>query len=174
MRTYKEFLWLSSSDPRCVLFSLPSLLLPWRRAIRAMCLLLRLPSWPGFGRTSECTNKPVEWIISTHHQQSIDRENRLVMTWDRNLKKYRVWRFETLDPLPPESTEGEIRFSDDEMIMEWKGPNAAVRGIDVKFYRNRVRLTGEAPPVVFPCVLCVLCGSQCGSCATRSPLQSCR
>jgi hypothetical protein len=85
----------------------------------------------------------VEWIINTHHQQAIDRENRLIMTWDRNLKKYRIWRFETLDPLPPEGTEGEVRFSGEELIMEWKGPKDPVRGMDVKFYRNRVRFTGK-------------------------------
>lgn len=83
----------------------------------------------------------VEWIIHTHHEQAIDRENRLIMTWDRDLKKYRVWRFETLDPLPPEVAEGEVRFAGDEMIMEWKGPAEPIRGMAVKFYRNRVRLT---------------------------------
>ena len=85
----------------------------------------------------------VEWIIHTHHQQAIDRENRLIMTWDRNLKKYRAWRFETLDPLPPEVAEGEVRFTGEEMIMEWKGPAEPFRGMAVKFYRNRIRLTGK-------------------------------
>lgn len=105
--------------------------------------------WRGLAFSGTIEVKPavkgwyVEWIISTHHQQSIDRENRLIMTWDRNLKKYRVWRFETLDPLPPEATEGEVRFSGEELIMEWKGPKEPVRGMDVKFYRNRVRFTGK-------------------------------
>jgi hypothetical protein len=105
--------------------------------------------WRGLAFSGTIEIKPavkgwyVEWIISTHHQQSIDRENRLLMTWDRNLKKYRVWRFETLDPLPTESTEGEIRFSGDELIMEWKGSKEPVRGMVVKFYRNRVRFTAK-------------------------------
>ncbi len=47
----------------------------------------------------------------------IDREFRTLTTWDKNAKKFRMWRFQTL---PPEkSNEGEIRFDGDEMITEW-------------------------------------------------------
>ena len=101
-------------------------------------------AWSGTLEVKPAVNRwYVEWIIRTHYQQSIDRENRLIMTWDRKLGKYRIWRFETLDPLPPEVSEGEARFAGEELIMEWKGPATPIQGMDVKFYRNRVRFTAK-------------------------------
>lgn len=47
------------------------------------------------------------------------------MTWDEALGRYRVWRFNTLPPQPPESVEGEARFMGDTLVMEWddmRGP----------------------------------------------------
>jgi hypothetical protein len=49
--------------------------------------------------------------------EGIDREFRTLTTWDKNAKKFRMWRFQTL---PAEkSNEGEVRFEGNEMITEW-------------------------------------------------------
>ena len=45
----------------------------------------------------------------------IDREFRILATWDKNLQKYRLWGFQTL----PMMLEGEVRFQGDEMTTEW-------------------------------------------------------
>ena len=60
----------------------------------------------------------VEWT-NLVKSEGIDRELRMLMTWDKNAKKYRIWRFETLTP--ETQNEGEVRFEGDELIMEWKG-----------------------------------------------------
>ena len=60
----------------------------------------------------------IEWtnLVKT---EGIDRELRMLMTWDKNANKYRIWRFETVDPSA--QNEGEVRFEGSELIMEWKG-----------------------------------------------------
>lgn len=49
--------------------------------------------------------------------EGIDREFRILATWDKNIQKYRLWGFQTL-PIMPDNG-GEIRFEGDEMITEW-------------------------------------------------------
>jgi len=49
--------------------------------------------------------------------EGIDREFRILATWDKNARKYRLWGFQTL-PIMPDNG-GEIRFGGDEMITEW-------------------------------------------------------
>jgi hypothetical protein len=49
--------------------------------------------------------------------EGIDREFRILATWDKNAQKYRFWGFQTL-PVE-QNNEGEIRFEDDAMITAW-------------------------------------------------------
>jgi hypothetical protein len=49
--------------------------------------------------------------------EGIDREFRILATWDKNVQKYRLWGFQTL-PIMPDNG-GEIRFEGNEMISEW-------------------------------------------------------
>jgi uncharacterized protein DUF4440 len=49
--------------------------------------------------------------------EGIDREFRILATWDKKVQKYRLWGFQTL-PIMPDNG-GEIRFEGDEMITEW-------------------------------------------------------
>jgi ketosteroid isomerase-like protein len=49
--------------------------------------------------------------------EGIDREFRILATWDKNVQKYRLWGFQTL-PIMPDNG-GEIRFEGNEMITEW-------------------------------------------------------
>ena len=49
--------------------------------------------------------------------KGIDREFRMLVTWDKAAQKYRAWRFQTL-PVDKEN-EAEFRFEGDEMITEW-------------------------------------------------------
>lgn len=49
--------------------------------------------------------------------QGIDREFRMLVTWDPTERKYRAWRFETL-PIGRKN-EAEFRFEGTEMITEW-------------------------------------------------------
>ncbi|HXM21030.1 MAG TPA: nuclear transport factor 2 family protein [Terriglobales bacterium] len=56
----------------------------------------------------------IEQIILVE-TEGIDREFRILATWDKNVQKYRLWGFQTL----PMMLEGEVRFEGDEMITEW-------------------------------------------------------
>ncbi len=70
----------------------------------------------------------------------------MLTTWDRELGRYRVWRFETLPQLPPGAVEAEARFEGDEFIMEWRntpGPSGG-RGT----FRNRIRMEGPDELVI--------------------------
>ena len=87
----------------------------------------------------------VEWVIDTHYGP-IDRQLRMLTTWDDTLGQYRVWRFETLPQSPPGTVEAAGRFEGDEFIMEWKefrGPRGQ-RGT----FRNRIRMEGPDELVV--------------------------
>ena len=87
----------------------------------------------------------VEWVINTHHAQAIDRQLRMFITWDRTLEKYRIWRFETLNPQPPEAAEGEARFDGDQLVMEWHWKD---RDGEPGIYRNRVSINGPELVIV--------------------------
>jgi hypothetical protein len=52
--------------------------------------------------------------------KKIDRELRIMMTWDARLQKYRLWRFQTTPHAPPDQLEGEAKFVGDELVQEWK------------------------------------------------------
>lgn len=88
----------------------------------------------------------VEWIINTHHENRIDRQLRMLMTWDRRLGKYRIWRFATLDP--EEGLEGEARFEGSELIMEWQSRDPRTPERVPVLYRNRVRMNGPDELVI--------------------------
>ncbi len=65
---------------------------------------------------------------------------RLLIAWDTNEKKYRVWRFETATPLP--ALEGIIRFeSDNEWYAEWQ--NFLLPGGKRVTYFSRFRLKSK-------------------------------
>ena len=70
--------------------------------------------------------------------EGIDREFRILATWDKNVQKYRLWGFQTL-PIMPDNG-GEIRFGGDEMITEWV--SARPDGAHVTF-SNRYRFVSK-------------------------------
>ena len=87
----------------------------------------------------------VEWVINTHYGP-IDRQLRMLTTWDDELGHYRVWRFETGPQARPGAVEAEGRFAGGEFVMEWKdspGP-AGQRGS----FRNRIRMDGPNELVI--------------------------
>lgn len=87
----------------------------------------------------------VEWVINTHYGP-IDRQLRMLVTWDERLGRYRIWRFETDSQSPPGTVEAEGSMQDDEFVMEWKearGPRGQ-RGT----FRNRVRMNGPNELVI--------------------------
>lgn len=88
----------------------------------------------------------VEWIINTHHEHTIDRQLRMLMTWDRKLGKYRVWRFATVDP--EAGIEGDARFAGSELIMEWKTTDPRTPDHLPTLYRNRIRMNGPDELVI--------------------------
>lgn len=93
----------------------------------------------------------VEWVINTHHA-AIDRQLRMLMTWDDDLQRYRIWRFETAPQAPRERMEGEAHFIGDTLVMEWKdvpGP----RGQPPGTFRNRAFMDGEDELVIITDVL---------------------
>jgi hypothetical protein len=81
----------------------------------------------------------VEWEINVH-SGPIDRQLRMLITWDRETEKYRIWRFETSPPDARDRAEGTGRFEGGEFVMEWKMPTPDGQpGI----IRNRLRLEGS-------------------------------
>jgi hypothetical protein len=87
----------------------------------------------------------VEFVIDTRFGP-IDRELRMLTTWDDELSRYRVWRFETLPQSAPGTVEAEARFEGEEFIMEWResrGPQGQ-RGT----FRNRLRMEGPDELVI--------------------------
>jgi hypothetical protein len=79
----------------------------------------------------------IEQIIMVK-TEGIDREFRILATWDRNVRKYRLWGFQTL-PIMPDNG-GEIRFAGEEMITEWV--SARQDGSQVAF-SNRYRFVSN-------------------------------
>lgn len=81
----------------------------------------------------------VEFVIDTR-SGPIDRQLRMLITWDATLDRYRVWRFETVPQSPPGTVEAEGWFEGDVFVMQWRdvrGPDGG-RGI----FRNRMRMDG--------------------------------
>ena len=87
----------------------------------------------------------VEWVIDARFGP-IDRELRMLVTWDERLSRYRIWRFETTPQDPPGAIEGEGRLDHGELVMEWKN----ARGPDGQSgtFRNRVRMEGPDQLVI--------------------------
>ena len=82
----------------------------------------------------------VEWVINTRYGP-IDREARFLVTWDDDLGRYRVWRFDTMPQYPPGHIEGEGQLVGGELVLEWKdspGPNGQ-KGA----FRDRIRMEGD-------------------------------
>lgn len=92
----------------------------------------------------------VEWIIDTHHR-TIDRQLRMIMTWDPELQRYRVWRFETTPQQPPGTVEAEGRFVGDTLVMEWSGVPGPRGGTGT--FRNRAFMDGPDELVIISDVL---------------------
>jgi hypothetical protein len=92
----------------------------------------------------------VEWVIDTHHR-AIDRQNRMIMTWDEKLGRYRVWRFETLPQQPPGTVEGSARFVGDTLEMVWEGMPGPWGGTGT--FRNRAFMDGPDELVIISDVL---------------------
>ena len=63
----------------------------------------------------------VEWEINVQ-SGPIDRQLRMFITWDDELGHYRIWRFETLPPAPPDREQGVGRFEGEDFVMEWNEP----------------------------------------------------
>jgi len=70
--------------------------------------------------------------------KKIDRELRIMMTWDAQLQKYRLWRFQTTPHAPPDELEGEAKFVNDELVQEWKFKDD---NDSVILFRNRLKMT---------------------------------
>ena len=87
----------------------------------------------------------VEFVVDTHFGP-IDRQNRMILTWDDDLERYRVWRFETVPPLPPEAAEGRARFEGEELVMEWDTPPGPWGAGGT--FRNRVSMDGPDELVI--------------------------
>lgn len=87
----------------------------------------------------------VEFVINTHHR-AIDRQLRMIMTWDDELQHYRVWRFSTLPQQPPGTVEGKARFVGDTLVMEWENMRSP-QGREATF-RNRVFMDGPDELVI--------------------------
>jgi hypothetical protein len=86
----------------------------------------------------------VEWEINVH-SGPIDRQLRMLITWDRQTEEYRIWRFETSPPAPRDQVEGTGRFEGGDFVMEWKMPTPdGAPGV----FRNRLRLEGSDKLVI--------------------------
>ena len=82
----------------------------------------------------------VEWVIDTQ-SGAIDREARLLITWDETLGRYRVWGFATNAQDPPGAVEGTARFVGDTLFMEWEGKSGPP-GAPPATYRNWLYMAG--------------------------------
>lgn len=76
-------------------------------------------------------------ILLQDEAKKIDRELRIMMTWDAQLQKYRLWRFQTSPHAPPDQLEGEAKFVADELVQEWKFTNEKGE----LTFRNRIKMT---------------------------------
>jgi hypothetical protein len=82
----------------------------------------------------------VERIILTK-TEGIDREFHSMFTYDTTLKRYRIWRFETL---PPEKNEGVVRFEGDELIEEYEfAPGGIFRNRTTMVNSGELRIISE-------------------------------
>ncbi len=85
----------------------------------------------------------VEWVISTQ-SPPLDRQLRMLMTWDEEAGEYRVWRFETLPGSA--GAMGRVRFVADSLVMEWA--DAPFPDGSTGTYRNTVWLDGRRALII--------------------------
>jgi len=62
----------------------------------------------------------VEWIIDTRYGP-IDREFRMLVTFDAELARYRYWSFDTTPPSSPGTIEGKAYFEGDTLVTVREG-----------------------------------------------------
>jgi hypothetical protein len=86
----------------------------------------------------------LEWEINVH-SGPIDRQLRMMITWDAAVGHYRIWRFETAPPFPAATAEGTGRLENGEFVMEWDDVSPDGRP---GTFRNRLRMEGSATLVV--------------------------
>ena len=80
----------------------------------------------------------VDWIISTQ-SGPIDRQLRMIMTWDADAGEYRVWRFGST---PGDAGHmGQVHFEGEALVMEWHG--APMQDGSPGIFRNTVTLRGD-------------------------------
>ena len=83
------------------------------------------------------------WYVETEinvHSGPIDRQLRMMITWDPAAERYRIWRFETMPASPKDRAEGMGWFEGNQFVMEWREP--APDGAPGRF-RNRFRMVGR-------------------------------
>jgi hypothetical protein len=100
--------------------------------------------WQGSKFTGTFEWKPAikNWYLESTIQvqdesKKMDRELRIMMTWDAKLQKYRLWRFQTSPHSPPDQLEGEAKFINDELVQEWKFKDETGEYT----FRNRLKMT---------------------------------
>lgn len=100
--------------------------------------------WMGAKSTGTFEWKPAikNWYLEStiqlqDEEKKMDRELRIMTTWDAELQKYRLWRFQTTPHSPPDQLEGEARFVNDELVQEWKFKDEKGEFI----FRNRLKMT---------------------------------
>jgi hypothetical protein len=82
----------------------------------------------------------VERIILTK-TEGIDREFHTFITYDQDVKRYRIWRFETT---PPGKNEGAVRFEGDQMIEDWEvDPGVIIRSRTTMVNQNEMQIVSE-------------------------------
>ena len=86
----------------------------------------------------------VEFEINPH-SGPIDRQLRMLITWDPEAEEYRIWRFETTPPAPRGEVEGTGRFEGGEFVMEWAMPTPDGQP---GMFRNRMRMEGSDTLVI--------------------------
>ena len=99
--------------------------------------------WLGAKSTGTFEWKPAikNWYLESTIQlqdaeKKMDRELRIMMTWDDELQKYRLWRFQTSPHAPADQLEGEAKFVNDELVQEWKLKDEKGNFI----FRNRLKM----------------------------------
>ena len=84
-------------------------------------------------------------ILVKSSDNRIDREFRMMVTYDSIQNKYRVWRFETLPPIGSETT---LRTEGNDIILEAKFPPLTPGGQEEIFYNRYTMVTPDSMRIV--------------------------
>jgi hypothetical protein len=84
-------------------------------------------------------------ILVKSSDNRIDREFRMMVTYDTVQNKYRVWRFETLPPAPSETT---LRTEGADIILEAKIPALKEGGQPEIFYNRYMMVTKDSMKII--------------------------